>query len=203
MTESGAEAVLPFRGGRDYVPLADLMAHAIGSTETLTAGPVTASAYRMIRSPCLVVIRSETPLSPREHDAIVSLGSRLHVGYTGRPCDAPARPVACYEAAQRPHITVGTEDGCVTATAVHAPEIGASLPSWLIAAIKAASIEAFAARGGRWIAAKASLSRAPERWRSARVTTRAAADARVFPWEVEIDGAASGEILFFNGPAAA
>lgn len=203
MTESGTEAVLPFRGRRQYVPLADLMAHAIGAAEAPAACPVTASAYRMIRSPCLSVVRSETPLSPREHDAIVSLGSHIHVGYTGRPNDGSAQAIECYEAAQRPHITVGTQDGLVTAEAAHMPEVGASLPFWLIAAIKAASIDAFAARGGRWIAAKAILQQVPPRWRSARMTTPAPANARVFPWAVEIDGQASGEVLFFNEPVAA
>lgn len=193
--------ILPFQGPRRYITGVQQVQEAMKRVGPDAGSALGVGCYNMITGNAVTVIQSDIPLSPKEHDTIVSLVKDGATSFVGmRAADGPVDPVTapCFEAEVATAVTVVTQDTGAAVTVTNPDHPEGSLLAMLVFAIKAASQASFSERGGQWIFAAAKFPVWPTEWQQAQATTTARAGARAFQWSVVIDDTLRGTITFYN-----
>ena len=201
MDRNSDVVTLPFQGDRRYVSGVQLVEAALARQPRDPGTPVAIGCYDMIRTNAVRIEHSDTPLSPKEHDAIVQVvrgGAPRFIGLRGAGAvtgEVPVQTTECFEAVLDASVDV-TGRGAVEV--VNPGHPAGTLLAMLVLGIKRASQAGFAERGGKWVFAAARFPDSPGTWTRARAETAAQAAARVFQWTVTVDDTMTGTVTFYN-----
>lgn len=200
MAEHKQTLTLPFQGPRRYITGVQLTQIATDQVGPDADSALGVACYNMITTNAVQVIRSDSPLSPKAHDTVISLVKDGAPVFVGMRAAGPADPVTapCFEADVQDAVTVVAQDTGVQVTLANPDHPEGTLLAMLVFAIKRGSQDAFSARGGKWVFAAAKFAQWPADWQHAQATTTARVDARVFQWAVTVDDAVKGTITFYN-----